>query len=33
MDESFVESHFLGCTVPYSPIECALKKEEGFNKK
>lgn len=34
MDESFVENkNILGCTLPYSPIECLLGKEEGFNRK
>ena len=33
-DETFAQhQNSLGCTLPYSPIECSLGKEEGFNKK
>ncbi len=31
--DEFVQKNYLGFTIPYSPVECALGKEEGFNKK
>ena len=34
-DQPFNEelSSFLGCTLPFSPLECSLQSEEGYNKK
>lgn len=31
-DDKYVVQHNLGCTVPYSPIECMMEIPEGFNK-
>lgn len=36
-DSAFINASFdknlrLGCTTPYSPVECLIATEEGFNK-